>query len=479
MLAIEGEGPVRPRAQDHLQLLLEDVHPLARRREGEPVGLVLALVPTGAEPELHPAVRDVVGGDDRLGQHRRVAEGRGRDERPQAQRRRHGAERRERRPGVERAALGVIAPELQVVVGAKERRDAVLLARTRQRDPLRPRTRPPGPRSSGTGPCRWTLRRGPVGRRFGAPRALSLVAGGSCRRTRPQTPQAPSEGRVPRHPLEHRPCPAGHHRPRRGPPASTASQPQLLRRFGAPALSAGVSRHRGLPPRWRANGALQEHSCRPEGAAAPFRRKRGAQPRCRPDQTGVSSSHVFKGPGTHLLCVRRGSCDPRGLRPPRRGSGCGGLCRDARVHSGLHLRVAPQRRRCSSRCRPGRPRRVVRGLVLERRADSLLHRGRRGSRRARTPLPSRRVAALRFAVCAWVSTARPSAGHLVASGRLMRRWGSPRCSPGEVVLRRFADDPCGRIASTDEVRCRWRWRRGARSVPLARSRGARGRRPGT
>jgi hypothetical protein len=31
------------------------------------------------------------------------------------------------------------------------------------------------------------------------------------------------------------------------------SRPQLLRRFGAPVLSAGVSRHRGLPPRWRAD----------------------------------------------------------------------------------------------------------------------------------------------------------------------------------------------------------------------------------
>jgi hypothetical protein len=33
------------------------------------------------------------------------------------------------------------------------------------------------------------------------------------------------------------------------------SRPQLLRRDGAPPLSAGASRHRGLPPRGRANGA--------------------------------------------------------------------------------------------------------------------------------------------------------------------------------------------------------------------------------
>ena len=82
------------------------------------------------------------------------------------------------------------------------------------------------------------------------------MTGGSCRRTRPQTPQAPSEGRVPRHPPEDRRCQAGHHRSRRGPRSSTPSRPQLLRRSGALVLCAGVSRHRGRPPRWRANGAL-------------------------------------------------------------------------------------------------------------------------------------------------------------------------------------------------------------------------------
>ena len=84
---------------------------------------------------------------------------------------------------------------------------------------------------------------------------MQSVAGGSCRRTRPQTPQAPSEGPVPRHPPERRLCPAGLARSRRGPRASTPSRPQRLRRVRAPMLSAGVSRHRGRPPRWRANGA--------------------------------------------------------------------------------------------------------------------------------------------------------------------------------------------------------------------------------
>jgi hypothetical protein len=126
---------------------------------------------------------------------------------------------------------------------------------------------------------------------------------------------------------------------------------------------------------------------RGETLVAPASRRKRSAARCRPDQARVSSSHVVKGPGTHLLCVGRGRCDSRGLRPPRRSSGCGGVCRDARVHCGLHLRVAPQRRRGSSRCRPGRPRRVVRGLVLERRVDSLLHQGRsRGAPANRPPL---------------------------------------------------------------------------------------------
>ena len=94
-------------------------------------------------------------------------------------------------------------------------------------------------------------------RRLCRARVGPLACGGrSCRRTRPQTPQAPSEGRVPRHPPERRPCPAGLHRLSRDPPASTPSRPRLLRRIGAPVLSAGVSRHCDVPPRWRANAAL-------------------------------------------------------------------------------------------------------------------------------------------------------------------------------------------------------------------------------
>jgi hypothetical protein len=69
----------------------------------------------------------------------------------------------------------------------------------------------------------------------------------------PQTPQAPSEdvSAATRPSRVFAGCAPslGH-----GPRASTPSGPQLLRQVGAAVLSAGVSRHRGLPPHWRANG---------------------------------------------------------------------------------------------------------------------------------------------------------------------------------------------------------------------------------
>jgi hypothetical protein len=76
VLAREREGAVGPGAADDLELLLEHFHALAERREREAVGLVLALVPAGADPELDPPVRDVVGSGHELGEHGRVPEGR-------------------------------------------------------------------------------------------------------------------------------------------------------------------------------------------------------------------------------------------------------------------------------------------------------------------------------------------------------------------------------------------------------------------
>jgi hypothetical protein len=80
----------------------------------------------------------VVGGDDELRDLGRVAERDRRDQRAEVQRRRARGERVDDGPRVERAAL-VDAAEVEVVVGAEQGRDAVLLAGARERHPLGPR----------------------------------------------------------------------------------------------------------------------------------------------------------------------------------------------------------------------------------------------------------------------------------------------------------------------------------------------------
>ena len=115
-----------------------------------------------------------------------------------------------------------------------------------------------------------------------------------------------------------------------------------------------------------------------------------AWPGCLAAEARVDCSHVSRAPTrTHPLRVGRGASDPLGVRSSRRGSGCGGVRRVPRVHCGLHRRVAPQGRRRSSQRRPVRPRRLVRGLVLDRRVDSLLRPGNGSSSRsaARAPPP--------------------------------------------------------------------------------------------
>jgi hypothetical protein len=81
------------------------------------------------------------------------------------------------------------------------------------------------------------------------------VAGGSCRRTRPQTPQAPSEGRVPRHPPEERLRRVGHPRSRRGPRTSTS----FAAAAPAPAWCAAALR-RSIARPWSAS-ALASQRC--------------------------------------------------------------------------------------------------------------------------------------------------------------------------------------------------------------------------
>jgi hypothetical protein len=120
------------------------------------------------------------------------------------------------------------------------------------------------------------------------------------------------------------------------------------------------------------------HSRRLKGDVGDARNRAeaAALPRCLAAEARVDCSHVSRAPTrTHPLRVGRGASDPLGVRSSRRGSGCGGVRRVPRVHCGLHRRVAPQGSRRSSQRRPVRPRRLVRGLVLDRRVDSLLHRG--------------------------------------------------------------------------------------------------------
>ncbi len=73
-----------PRANDDLDLLGEQREPLPRVEEREAVGLVLALVPARAHADVDAPARDVVDGRRHAGEHARMAEGRRRDERAEA-----------------------------------------------------------------------------------------------------------------------------------------------------------------------------------------------------------------------------------------------------------------------------------------------------------------------------------------------------------------------------------------------------------
>ena len=136
--AREAERLRVERAADDLELLGVAVEAVARGLEREAVARVLVLVPARAEPELDPAAGDVVGRDGLARQHRRVAEGRGRDQRAEPQRGGLRGERDERAPGVERAAVRLPVERL-VVVRAEEGLEAGGLGGGRQAAPLIPR----------------------------------------------------------------------------------------------------------------------------------------------------------------------------------------------------------------------------------------------------------------------------------------------------------------------------------------------------
>src|SRR3954447_19370327 len=122
---------------DDLELLRETRESLARLREREAVRMVLAFHPACSETQLDPAARDVVDRRGRIREEPRQAEGRRRDQGPEAKRRRSRGEPGERRPRVVRDVAGLVRLR-DVVVGAEERLDAVRLARVGEVAPLLP-----------------------------------------------------------------------------------------------------------------------------------------------------------------------------------------------------------------------------------------------------------------------------------------------------------------------------------------------------
>ena len=135
--AAEVDAVLRPEPVHDLQLLREHLDAHARLREREAERAVLPFHPAGAEPELDAAARDVVGRGGRVREQRGQAEGGGRDERPEPQRGRPAASA----ASVVQASCATFARLVRhrdVVVAAKERLDAVLLAGVRKRAPLRP-----------------------------------------------------------------------------------------------------------------------------------------------------------------------------------------------------------------------------------------------------------------------------------------------------------------------------------------------------
>ena len=130
------EALLRPRADDDLDLLREELEALLALGEREAVRLVLALVPARAHPDLDAAARDVVDRDGHPREHARVAEGRRRDHRAEADPLRERREPGERRPRV--VGVGVRPDDRRVVVGAEEALEPVLLREAREAHPVVP-----------------------------------------------------------------------------------------------------------------------------------------------------------------------------------------------------------------------------------------------------------------------------------------------------------------------------------------------------
>ena len=90
MRAAEVDALLGPEPVHDLELLGEHREPRGGLREREAVRAVLALHPAGAEAELDPAAGNVVDGRGGVREQARQAEGGGRDERAEAERRRAG-----------------------------------------------------------------------------------------------------------------------------------------------------------------------------------------------------------------------------------------------------------------------------------------------------------------------------------------------------------------------------------------------------
>jgi len=76
---VERGGLRRQHRAHDLYRFLEPAHPLSRRFEFDAVGVMLVDLPTGAEPEYHPATGQLVERGSALGEQRRVVDRCGRD----------------------------------------------------------------------------------------------------------------------------------------------------------------------------------------------------------------------------------------------------------------------------------------------------------------------------------------------------------------------------------------------------------------
>ena len=139
VIAGKGEGRALwggPQALDDLELLFEQVEALAEAGVGDAVGLVLAVVPAGAEAQLDPSAAHGVDRGHADGEGAGQPEGHRGDEGAEPDAVGVTGEAGERGPRVGRPGAGVRRRDLQVVVGPEEGVEARLLGDVRHREEL-------------------------------------------------------------------------------------------------------------------------------------------------------------------------------------------------------------------------------------------------------------------------------------------------------------------------------------------------------